>query len=299
NVAPAACSAASTTCFSVSQNHEEKAFMLRKMIVLLVLLAALPLAAQQPLYINLGTLAPEGSLWHQVFQQMGQQWRTATQGRVMLRIYAGGVQGDESDMIKRMRVGQLHAAALTNAGLSQIDLAGSSLQIPMMIQSYEELDYVRDRVGPMLEKRIEAKGFVVLNWGDIGWAQFFTKVPAPRPADMRKLKLFTWAGDPDALELWKTAGFRPVPLAATDILTGLQTGLIDSFDTAPLAALSNQWFGLTKYMLNLKWAPLTGATVVSKAAWDRISEADRKEVLRIARASGDRLRGEIRKSGDD
>jgi TRAP-type C4-dicarboxylate transport system substrate-binding protein len=275
-------------------------FMSRKWIRSIVLLASVArLGAQQPLYINMGTLAPEGSLWHQVFQQMGEQWRTASQGKVKLRIYPGGVQGDEPDMIKRMRLGQLQAVALSNVGLSQIEPAAACLQIPMLLQSYEELDYVRGHVAARLEKKLEAKGYVVLHWGEVGWVHFFAKTPATRLGDFRNRKLFTWAGDNEALELWKAAGFRPIPLAATDILTGLQTGLIDSFDTAPLAALSNQWFGLAKYMVDVRWAPLTGATVVSKSAWERIPEAERPALLQAARTAGDRLQAEIRKSGDE
>ena len=255
--------------------------------------------AQQPVVINMGTLAPDGSLWHQVFQQMGEQWRTTTGGKIKLRIYPGGVQGDEPDMVKRMRIGQLQAAALSNVGLSEIEPAVRCLQMPMMIQSYEELDYVRERVGPRLEKMIEAKGYVVLNWGDVGWVHFFTKTPATRLTDIRKMKLFVWAGDNEEVGLWKAAGFKPVPLAATDILTGLQTGLIDTFDTAPLMALSNQWFGLAKYMIDVKWAPLTGGTVVLKSAWQKIPADQQQEMLRVAREAGGRLRGDIRKSGDE
>ena len=272
--------------------------MSRNWIASLVLAGSLLRAHAQPVVINMGTVAPEGSPWHQILQQMGEQWRRTANGRVKLRIYAGGVHGDEPDMVKRTRIGQLQAVALSGAGLREIEPAAFCLQIPMMIESYEELDYVRDRIAPRLEKMMEAKGYVVLNWGDVGWVYFFTKSPATRLNDIRKMKLFTWAGDNAELELWKAGGFRPVPLAATDILTGLQTGLIDTFDTAPLAALSNQWFGLATYMIDVKWAPLTGATVVSRSTWERIPEAERGELLKTARDSGERLRGDIRKSGD-
>jgi TRAP-type C4-dicarboxylate transport system substrate-binding protein len=247
----------------------------------------------------MGTLAPEGSPWHQILQKMGEQWRNSSRGQVKLRIYAGGVLGDEPDVVKKMRIGQVQAAALSGAGLHEIEPAVNCLQIPMMLQSYEELDYVRDRMAPRLEKMFEAKGYVVLNWGDAGWVHFFTKTPAARLSDLRRMKLFVWAGDNDELELWKGAGFHPVPLAATDILTGLQTGLIDSFDTVPLAALSNQWFGLAKRMIDVNWAALIGATVVTKAAWNRVPEAERPELLKAAREAGERLRGEIRRSGDE
>ena len=272
---------------------------MRNLVASLVLFGSLSPGFTQPVVINMGTLAPEGSPWHQIVLQMGEQWRVISAGKVKLRIYPGGVLGDEQDMVKKMRIGQLQAVSVTDVALREIEPAVYSLQVPMMLQSYEELDYVRDRITPGLEKMIEAKGYVVLNWGDVGWVHFFTKAPASRLSDIRKMKLFTWAGDNEELEMWKGAGFRPVPLAATDILMGLQTGLIDTFDTAPLAALSNQWFGLVTYMIAVKWAPLTGATVVSKSTWERIPAAERAEMLKAARLAGERMRGEVRKSGDE
>jgi len=261
-------------------------------------LAACSLAAQ-PVLIKMGTVAPEGSPWHQILQQMGQQWQKISGGKVTLRIYPGGVLGDEPDMITKMRIGQLQAVALSGSGLSRLEPAVACLQIPMMIESYEELDYVRDRIAPRLEQLMDRKGYVVLNWGDAGWVHFFTKVPARRLDDIRKMKLFTMAGDADALELYQSAGFRPVPLATTDMMPALQTGLIEAFDVPPLLAMLNQWFGLARNMLDVKWAPLVGATVVSKKTWERIPEAFRRQMLEAATSAGVRLRGEIRKMGDD
>jgi TRAP-type C4-dicarboxylate transport system substrate-binding protein len=270
--------------------------MKRAAVSLWVLVA--PLAAQTVL-IKMGTVAPEGSPWHQILQQMGQQWQKISDGKVTLRIYPGGVLGDEPDMITKMRIGQLQAVALSGSGLSRLEPAVACLQIPMMIESYEELDYVRDRIAPRLEKLLDAKGYIALNWGDAGWVHFFTKTPARRLDDIRKMKLFTMAGDADALELYQSAGFRPVPLATTDMMSALQTGLIEAFDVPPLLAMLNQWFGLARYMIDVKWAPLVGATVVSKKAWERLPESMRPAMLEAARSAGIRLRTEIRKMGDD
>ncbi len=273
--------------------------MIRTLILALAACIFAPLAPAQPVVINLGTLAPQGSFWHQVFLDMGEQWRNTSQGRVKLRIYPGGVQGDEPDMLKRLRVGQLQSAALSHAGLGEIEPAFRCLQTPMMFQSYEELDYVHQRIAPRLEKLMEARGFIVLNWGEVGWVHFFTNIRTTRLSDLRKAKLFVWAGDNDEIALWKEARFNVVPLDATSILTGLQTGLIDTFDTAPLAALSNQWFGLTRYMIDVRWAMLTGATIVSRSTWNKISEAEQRDMIKAAQVAGDRMRNEIRKSGDE
>jgi TRAP-type transport system periplasmic protein len=270
----------------------------RCFVSIAALALSLPTAGQNVL-IKMGTVAPEGSPWHQILQQIGQDWSKISGGKVTLRIYPGGVLGDEPDMIQKMRVGQLHAVALSGAGLARIDSSAACLQMPMMIQSYEELDYVRDRVAARLERAIQQKGYLVLNWGDAGWVHFFTKTRATKLDEIRKMKLFTSAGDPDALELYQSAGFRPVPLATTDMLPALQTGLIEAFDVPPLLALLNQWFGIANHMIDLKWAPLIGGTVISKQAWDRVPDSCRGAMLEAATRAGERLRAEIRKMGDD
>jgi TRAP-type C4-dicarboxylate transport system substrate-binding protein len=267
-------------------------------IALFVVLGAICPAVPQTA-IKMGTLAPDGSPWHQVLQQMGERWRKSSGGQVKLVIYPGGVLGDEPDMVNKMRIGQIQAVALSGAGMANIEPGVMALQVPMMFESYEELDYVRDRVAPRLEKMIEDRGFLVLNWGDAGWVHFFSKTQVTTLAEMRRLKLFTWAGDNDTLELYKANGFRPVPLAATDILTGLQTGLIEAVPTTPLYALLNQSFGIARNMVDVKWAPLVGATLIRKSVWEALPAAQRDDMRKSARDAGEALRGGIRKMGDD
>jgi TRAP-type C4-dicarboxylate transport system substrate-binding protein len=271
--------------------------MLRLTMSMLLLGCLTPAMPQT--VIKMGTLAPDGSPWHQALQSMGERWRKISAGQVKLVIYPGGVLGDEPDMVNKMRIGQIQAAGLSGAGLSGIEPGVMALQIPMMFDSYEELDYVRERVAPRLEKMVEARGYVVLNWGDVGWVHFFTTRPATRLGDMRKMKLLTLAGDNDTLELWKANGFRAVPLAATDILTGLQTGLVDAVPNTPLFALLDQSFGIARNMIDVKWAPLIGATVITRRMWDSLPAAQRSEMMNAAREAGVSLRGGIRKMGDE
>jgi TRAP-type transport system periplasmic protein len=272
--------------------------MLRTVLSALLLACAIPAWPQT--VIKMSTLAPEGSPWHTGLQSMAERWRKISGGQVKLVIYPGGVLGDEPDMINKMRIGQIQAAGLSGAGLSGIEPGVMALQIPMMFDTYDELDYVRERVAPRLEKLMEARGYLVLNWGDVGWVHFFTTVPASRLADLRRLKLFTWAGgDNETLELWKANGFRAVPLAATDILTSLQTGLIQAVPTTPLYALLNQSFGIARNMIDVRWAPLIGATVIARRAWDSLPAVMRPELLAAGREAGGALRGGIRKMGDE
>ncbi len=189
--------------------------------------------------IRLGTLVPKGSRWHQILLNMGDEWKKASGGKIELKIYPGGEQGDEPEMVQKLRIKKLQAVALSGAGLSGIDADVAALQIPMMLSSYEELDYVRDHISARLEKGLAQRGFIVLNWGDAGWIHFFTKQPASRPDDIRRMKLCVLQGDNATFELYKINGFQPVSLAATDILTGLQTGL-DRRVSSPAAGRSQQ-----------------------------------------------------------
>jgi TRAP-type C4-dicarboxylate transport system substrate-binding protein len=237
--------------------------------------------------ITVGTLAPEGTSYHKALLQMRDQWRAASGGNVNLRIYAGGKIGGDAKMVGQMRLGALDAGLLTSVGLMNIEQAVTGLQImPMMLRSLEELDYVSEKLAPMLEQKIEAKGFVVLFWADTGWVRFFSKEPLRRPADLRKMKLFTWAGDTKTVELWKSGGFQPVPLETADIAPMLDTGLINAVPAPPVAALANMMYERAPHMLELNWAPLIGALVIRKAAWEKIPANVRAELLKVAAATG-------------
>ena len=268
-------------------------------LVLVPLLAAAVLATAavaaggQTNVVKLASLVPDGSVWHKILQGAGAEWSSATSGRVGLRIYPGGVAGDEPDMVRKMRIGQIQAGALTVIGLASIDDSFMIFAIPTMFDSYGELLYVLERMKPALKQRLEAKGFVLLNWGHAGWVHFFTKKPVQTAAEMKKLKMFVWAGDDRMVQLWKEIGFQPVALAATDILSGLQTGMIEAYPTTPLAALSLQWYRSTPYMVESGLAPLVGGLVITKSAWMKISEADRAAILTACARAEKRLEHEI------
>ena len=240
-----------------------------------------PASAQQ--VIKLATLVPEGSVWDKMLRNTGSEWSQSTGGRVTLRVYPGGVAGDEPDVVRKMRIGQLQAGALTTVGLAEIDPAFQMFNAPMFFDSYGELSAVLDEMAPMLRQRLEAKGFVLLSWGHGGWVYFFSKKPVQSVADLKATKLFAWAGDDRMVQLWKANGFHPVPLAATDIMTGLQTGMIETFPSTPLLALTLQWYKVTPTMVGVGMAPLVGGFVVTKAAWDKIAPADRAAIQAAAR----------------
>jgi len=273
--------------------------MTRLLRVFLMLLLTLPFFGTGPISarvtVKMATLVPEGSVWDQILREMGAEWQDSTGGEVQLRIYAGGVAGDEPDIVRKMRVGQLHAAALSVAGLAAIDKSFEIFEIPMFFESYDELYHVLETLRGDFEARLDAKGYVLLNWGNGGWVHLFSKGPIVDVADLKKQKIFSGSGNDAMVQLWRQNGFQPVPLAATDILTSLQTGMIEVIPTTPLAALSLQWFRQTPHMQDLGLAPLLGGTVMSKRIWDRLPADTKKAMKKAALACEKQLKEEIPK----
>jgi TRAP-type transport system periplasmic protein len=261
------------------------------------IVAATP--AQERVRVRLGTIVPAGSLWEESLQHLRLEWHRISNGGVNVTVHAGGQLGDEVEMVRQIRQGRIQAVGLSSVGLSHIDDGVSCLQVPMMFKSYDELDYVRDRLATTLERRIEAKGFKVLHWADGGWVYVFSKNPARTPDDLRAMKLFTSAGDAETERLYKKFGFRVVPLSMADLTPSLNTGMVDAFATVPLFAQLQGTYKLAPHMLDVKWTPLVGGTVIDTKVWESFPQSWRAAMLDAARAGGDQLRGRIRKLGDD
>jgi TRAP-type C4-dicarboxylate transport system substrate-binding protein len=243
--------------------------------------------------VKLATLAPDGTVWHKGLMEMGQEWSRASGGEVALRVYGGGVAGDESALVRKMRIGQLDAATLTVVGLTEIDDSFQVLGIPLFFRSYEELDHVLEKLEPALKKKLEDKGFVFLNWAYAGWVHFFSTEPVRGVEDLKKLKIFASAGENRMVQLYKENGFRPVALSQTDILVGLETGMIEVLPTPPLAALLLQWFRSTPYMLDEGLGPLVGCVVMTRRGWNKIPADQQAKIRRSADRLEARLRHEI------
>jgi len=263
--------------------------------VIVVFFALASTVSNADVVIKLATVAPKDSIWHMHLKKIDQRWQLASNGEVRLRIYAGTL-GDEDDILRRVRVGQLDAAAISTAGLSSIDKATQAMHIPLAFISNEEMEYVRDGIAKQLESLLAAKGFRVLTWAEVGWVHFFTKKPVATPDDLRKQKLFVWSnGDSANSErLWQDLGFNTISLSSIDILPALQTGMITAFQAPPLMALANQWFPFTPYMTDLKWAPLTGATIITEKAWQKIPAQFRQELAQIVDEEAPNLQRDVR-----
>lgn len=256
-------------------------------------------AADKPVRVKLGTLAPAGTSYHKALQAMGEKWRKLSNGSVQLTIFPGGTQGSEPDMVGLMQTGNLDAALVTTAGLSQIDPGTLALEVmPMFFNNLDELDYLTAALRPKLEARLLAKGYVAIFWTDAGWARIFSKTPVIHPDDLRKLKVYTWAGNADQSDVWKAAGFSPVALETSGVPQGLLSGTISAVPTVPIAALASQLDAQAKHMLEINWGPLVGAAVVHKKTWDRIPPEFRDEMLKVATETGKQVTAAGRAESD-
>ena len=252
--------------------------------ILITFLILFSLVFGRKIVVKMGTLAPEGTDWHGMLIEMGQEWKKVTKGKVELRLYPSGVLGDERDMVRKMRIGQIHAAGISTEGLTEIVPDFSAFYVPLAFQDVDDINRVLEDMLPDLERKLEEKCFKLLYLADLGWAYWFSTTKVTTPQDLKTKKLFTWAGDFKWAEIYKKAGYNPVPLASTDILSGLQTGLIDALSTMPLYALAQQSFGIANHMLDLKWGALMAGIIVDQKTWNRIPEKYHADMIAVAHA---------------
>jgi len=267
-----------------------------------VLLACAALAAAAPagaLTIKMGSLAPTGSPWEAGLKTIAAEWARLSGNTITLKLYAGGIVGDEPDMIRKIRIGQLDAAAITVSGLNGIFSGVKALSYPLFLRTDEELAYVLGKMKPFFEREIEKRGFKVVMWAPAGWVYYYTRDPVVTPDDLRKEKIWVWAGDPDEIQAWQSAGFRVVPLPATDIMTSLQGGMIDAIMASPLLAASNQWFGIAQNQTALRLAPMYGAAVVSNQVWAKIPRDLQPKLAAAAQKAADALVPQLVKADED
>ncbi|MFO1518254.1 MAG: TRAP transporter substrate-binding protein DctP [bacterium] len=220
--------------------------------------------------IKFSVLAPEGSTWVNMMKEMDKELQTASGGKLAFKIYAGGVSGDEKDVIRKMRIGQIHAAGLTGVGLGDIVPSVRVLELPMLFKNYQESDYVKSKLQKEFETQFDQKGYVLLGWAEAGFVNIFSNKPIKSKADMAGTKWWAWEGDPLVKAMYETLGIVPTPLALPDVLTSLQTNLIDAVYGPPLGVIALQWFTKTKYMTDLNLANSTGALVMSKAEFAKL-----------------------------
>ena len=259
-----------------------------------------PAARAADMQLRIGTLAPKNSLYHRQLMEMGEAWRNAQGGASKYIVYPDGSQGGEAEMARRMRIGQLQSALLSVVGLREIEPSIAALQnLPLLFRSWEELDYVREKMRPAMEKKFLDKGFVVLAWGDAGWVRFFSKEAAVRPEDYKRMKFFAWGSEQEQQSIMKSLGYTPVPLETADILPSIQTGMINVVPSTPYFALASQIYNTAPHMLEINWAPIVGAMVVTTKAWDAMTPAAQDALRSAGEKAGAQMRAQARREVDE
>ena len=228
-------------------------------------------AASRPQYIvKFATVAPDGSTWVKEMRAIDRELREKSGGRLGLRIYAGGVAGDELDVLKKIRIGQIHAAAFSGVGFGKILPMVRVLDLPFLFRTYQEVDLVHRDLQPFFTEQFRKKGFELLAWAEVGNVHLISKKPIRTVKDLSGLKVWTWTGDPIAKETFVAMGVTPIPLAVTDVTTALNTGMIDTVYAPPLGALALQWQNYLSYMMALPLVHSTGAILISSRQYRKL-----------------------------
>jgi TRAP-type C4-dicarboxylate transport system substrate-binding protein len=238
--------------------------------------------------LRIATVAPAGSSFHKRLQALSAEWSRGP-GGVTMNIYPG-TQGGEPQIVRRMRVGQLQGAALSSIGLAQIDRNVTALQfMPLMFRSWDDVDRVREKLRPDLEGRLLEAGYVVMFWADAGWVRYFSKTPIRSLKDLKPMRVYASSGDPESIELMKSY-YTPVVLEPDQILLGLRNGMIDALPVPAFLANFDQVATYAPYMLDLHWAPITGALVVTARAWKQFDPATQAWLRETSERAGVEMR---------
>jgi TRAP-type C4-dicarboxylate transport system substrate-binding protein len=247
---------------------------------------------------RIATLAPPGTPWMRILSRGAKELSEATGGRVKVDFYFGGTQGDERDMIRKIRLEQLDGAALTSVGLGLVYPGIRVLQLPFLFDSVEELDYVRERVWPYFQERFRERGFELREPSDVGWIHLFSQRAIKSSKDLREVKMWLWNDDPIASAMFERAGVDGVPLGVPDVLPSLKTGRIDGAYGSPLAAVALQWYTEITHVTSMRVSYGIGGMVMRAEVWTSTSEADRAAETRISQATGAKLTARIRKDNE-
>ncbi len=249
------------------------------------------LAAEQEakVVIKMASIAPQGTNIANVMEELGKQVWEKTNHEVAFKIYWGGVQGDEKDVLRKMRLGQLQGGGFMGATLGTIVPEVRVTEIPYVFWNSGEVDYVRSKLEEQMTKLFAEKGFVVLGWMDLGFVYSFSKVPIVSLEVARKQKWWTLEGEPMGRAMFDALDISPISLSVSDVATALSTNLIDCAPSTPFGAVAFRWYTKFKYMYGLPSNSILGATLINKDIWDKISPGSQKIILDIARKEHEKV----------
>ena len=251
-------------------------------------LAMLALAAAVAGAQNLkfASVAPKDTVWDVALNRIGAEWHRLSGGSIEVTVFPGGVAGDETDLLRKVRTGQLDAVAISAIGLATVYPGVLALGMPFLFENEEEVTYATEQLRPLIEEQFERRGFKMLMWTAAGWVHFFSREPILTPADLRQQKLNVPDANPGVVSAWQDIGFRIAEVPVTEVALGLQTGLVDAVLNTPLIVAPMQWFGVAKHMNALEIAPFYGAMLISTRTWRRFPEDLRPQLLAAVQEYG-------------
>ncbi len=244
-----------------------------------LLSAARPLQGQT--VVKFATLAPDGSTWMKAMRQFTDETSAKTAGRVTFKIYPGGVSGDEKDVVRKIRLGQLQAGGFTGVGIGEIAPEARLLDTPFLFKNTAEIDHIYKALDGDFRKIFENRGYVLLGWAEVGNVNIFSTIPVTKPEDLKAVKMWIWEGDPIAEATFAALKIKPIPLSITDVMTSLQTGMINGVYGSPLSVIALQWFARMKYVFSLPLTNASGAVLISKKTFDTLSKEDQNTMLEL------------------
>ena len=233
--------------------------------------------------VKIAVLIPKGAGGSNILEDFRQAVKKQTKEEVDFKIYWGGIQGDEKDVVRKIRFKQLHGSLFSGHGLGQIVPEVRVTELPYLFMNYEEVFYVRHKIENIMNQKFRDQGFIVLGWSTLGFVYPFLTKPIKRHEKLKKIKSWIWEDDPVAYEFNKVLGIVPVSLSVADVLGSVSSGLVDMVAAPPLAALAFRWQTKFKYMANVPAINSLGALIISKDVWKKISISNQKIILDIAR----------------
>lgn len=271
---------------------------LQKFVFFLLLLCAYAARADETYVLKFATLAPAGSTWMNVITEWATKVDKESQGRLKFKFYPGGVSGDEPDMIRKIRFGQIHGAAMTGHGIGSLYSPARVLEIPFLFRNYEEVDYVRAQMMPEIRAGFRKNDYELLGWMEIGFIRFFSRTPIHSMEELKKRRIWLWQGDPLGAAFFTASNIAPVPLPITEVFTSLSTGLIDTVIAPPLGAIALQWFTKTPYMTEIPMADGIGGLVVSGKFFKGLPKDLQELLLRTGNEASEKLLAETRNDNE-
>jgi TRAP-type transport system periplasmic protein len=251
-----------------------------KRLITAALLFSLALAAAplQAATFKIATIAPDGTSWMNEMRAGAEEIKKRTEGRVNFRFYPGGIMGNDNSVLRKIRVGQLHGGALTGGGLADILPEAQVYSLPFIFRDYAEVDYVRKQMDPVLMQQLEKVGYVGFGISEGGFAYLMSDTAVSGAEALKGHKIWVPEGDLISRTAFESAGVSPIPLPLTDVLTGLQTGLVDTVAATPTGAIALQWHTRVHNLTDVPLMYIYGTMVVKRNAFERLSNADQKVV---------------------